>query len=229
MDWHCPGFVGNIGLSSFTGAIGCTYLHRVRICRGISTVTSQKAGLQLRKGDAWACEITPDRIRRCPRVEIEIPKSLHAIEPLAMIDHSMLDMSSLKGKVVLALNIASEDVAAESNMLGLNDLYNKYHQSGFEIIAFPSNWFGQKEPGSDEVVAERLKEMFNPKFIIMSKLLNFDVEANPVFELGRHSYPGEVVWNFYGKFLFDKSGKPVGRFDLLTPYEFIDEQIQKHM
>lgn len=184
---------------------------------------------RLNKSVPRACDKIPERIRRRPRIIIKIPPSLHDIEPMMKIDHTKLDMSTLKDKVVLAVNIASEDEAAEVNMNGLNDLYQKYCKAGFEIIAFPSNWFGQKEPGSDEAVAERLKDRFDPKYIIMSKLGNFDVEANPVFELGRDRFPGEVVWNFFGKFLFDGSGQPVARFDLLTPYEVVDEKIQEYL
>lgn len=143
---------------------------------------------------------------------------------MRLIDGTEMDFSTLKGKVVMVVNVASQDSAAGVQIAALNELYSRYHKVGFEIVAFPSNWFGQYEPGSDEDVALRLEE-FGVKFIVMSKLANFDIEVNPLFELGRAEFPGEILWNFEGKFLFSKAGKPVARFDLLSTDEFIEGKL----
>lgn len=143
---------------------------------------------------------------------------------MLLLDGSEMDFASLKGKVVILVNIASKDSIAGSHLAALNDLYSRYHQVGLEIVAFPSNWFGQYEPGSDEEIAERLDEL-GVKFTVMSKLANFDIEVNPLFELGRAEFPGDIIWNFEGKFLFNKQGKPVARFDLLSTDEFIEEKL----
>lgn len=160
------------------------------------------------------------RTRRAPRVRIEIPESLAAAGTMKLLDGKEFDFASTKGKTVLLVNVATQDKAAEEQFAMLNDLYKRYKGAGLMVLAFPSNWFGQYEPGSDEEVAARLKE-HKVKFTCFSKLANFDVEANPAFELGIASFPGDIIWNFEGKFLFDKNGDCVARFDLLSTDEYI--------
>jgi glutathione peroxidase-family protein len=167
------------------------------------------------------------RFRRRPRANIEVPKSLNLTEPLMTIDGVDYDFASTKGKVILAVNVATMDKAADENFSFLTDLHNQYSDAGFEVIAFPCNWFGQKEPGSDEEIAERVRDGWGSKFTVMSKLANLDLESNPVFEQGIACFPGDIIWNFQGKFLFDKSGRCVARFDLLTTPEYIESRIEK--
>jgi glutathione peroxidase-family protein len=165
------------------------------------------------------------RFRRSPRANIEIPASLDLTEPMLTIDGVEYDFAQTKGKVVLVVNVASLDQAASENFSVMTDLQARYSTAVFECIAFPCNWFGQKEPGSDEEVAARIRDDHGGKFTIMSKLANFDLESNPVFEAGIASFPGDIVWNFQGKFLFDKAGRCVARFDLLTTPEYIESRI----
>jgi glutathione peroxidase len=160
------------------------------------------------------------RTRRKPRVEIDLPESLDKIEPMMLIDGTDFDFAQTKGKAILAVNVATQDQNAEQQFASLHDLHKRYGPAGLLVLAFPSNWFGQYEPGSDEEIVERLKE-FNVKFTVFSKLANFDIEANPVFELGISAFPGDIIWNFEGKFLFDKRGQPIARFDLLATDEYI--------
>jgi glutathione peroxidase-family protein len=163
-------------------------------------------------------------VRRRPRLDVELPDALHLAKPLRLIDGSEYDFSQTKGNVVWVINVASLDFAAEEKFAMLTDIHGRYHQAGLEVIVFPSNWFGQKEPGSDEEVAERIKA-FGGKLVVMSKLANFDIEINPVFELGILNFPGEILWNFHGSFLFDRNGMPVARFDLQSTPEYIEAKV----
>jgi len=52
-------------------------------------------------------------------------------------DGTMLDLSELKGKVVLIVNVASHDPTARQNYIELQNLYQKFHARGFTILAFP--------------------------------------------------------------------------------------------
>jgi glutathione peroxidase-family protein len=164
------------------------------------------------------------RIRRRPRLDVEIPDALYLADPMRRMDGTEYDFAKTKGKVVWVLNVASLDVAAEAKFAMLVDIYSRYRQAGLEIIAFPSNWYGQKEPGSDEEVAERINAL-GVKFVVMSKHANFDIELNPVFELGIKRFPGEILWNFHGSFLFDRNGIPSARFDLLSTAEYIENKL----
>ena len=62
------------------------------------------------------------------------------------IDGTPVELEKYAGRVSLFVNIATKDAAAEENLAELNALYNKYHNKGFEVLAFPCNQFGQQEP-----------------------------------------------------------------------------------
>lgn len=139
---------------------------------------------------------------------------------MTLIDGTDFDFAQTKGKAVLLVNVATQDKGAEQQFAALNDIYKRYSPAGLMILAFPCNWFGQYEAGSDEEIASRLKEL-GVNFTVFSKLANFDIESNPAFELGIDAFPGDIIWNFEGKFLFDKRGECVARFDLLSTDDYV--------
>eukprot|EP00177_Eucheuma_denticulatum_P000860 GFKZ01001554.1.p3 GENE.GFKZ01001554.1~~GFKZ01001554.1.p3 ORF type:complete len:129 (+),score=34.65 GFKZ01001554.1:559-945(+) len=58
-------------------------------------------------------------------------------------------------------------------------------------------------------------------------MANADPEWNEVFALGQAHFPGEIIWNFHGKFLFDRKGKPVERFDLLSEDTYVETAVYR--
>jgi glutathione peroxidase len=106
----------------------------------------------------------------------------------------------------------------------LVDLVDTYGDSGFQVLAFPSNQFGGQEPGSPEEILK-----FVEKFNARDKLVFFEkadvngTEAREVFTFLKEALPFEdgstnIMWNF-GKFLVDHEGNPVERFGSKTePY-----------
>ena len=48
--------------------------------------------------------------------------------------------------------------------------------------------------------------------LLMQKVNVNGPAADPVFKLAKSAFPGDISWNFAGIFIFDKNGKPVGRF-----------------
>ena len=150
----------------------------------------------------------------------KIPANLFEAEPLPDIDFVPYDFAQLKDKVVYVVNVASEDDFTDSNYKMMANLLEKYHDRGLEILAFPNNWFGQKETRSFAEIKEFVASKYSDKIKVMMKS---DVEWNQIFALGQKYYPGEIVWNFHGKFLFNRNGLPVGRFDLLSTAEYIEE------
>jgi len=92
-------------------------------------------------------------------------------------------------------------------------LYNKYKDQGLEILAFPSNQFGGQEPGTPADIRSFV-DKYGVTFPMMSKVdVNGD-GTSPVYRfLKDGSNGGDIIWNFATKFLVDKEGKTLRRFD----------------
>lgn len=151
-----------------------------------------------------------------------IRETLFDVEPMKDVDFNMVDFANFKGKVVFAVNVASEDQYTDSVYSFLANLIDKYHDEGFEVLAFPCNWFGQKETGSHEEIKAFVHSKYSDKITVMAKA---DPEWNEVFALGQAHFPGDIIWNFHGKFLFDRNGKPVERFDLLSEDSYVETTV----
>lgn len=166
------------------------------------------------------------RVRRSPIPKIDIPATLYDTEPMKDIDMNPFDFSSLRGRVVLVVNVASEDRKADENYKSFSQLLEEYHGAGLEIVVFPCNWFGQYETGSFEEIKKFVHSKYSDRIKVMAKS---NIEINPVLALGRKYFPGEIIWNFHGKFLFGKKGLPVARFDYLTTHEFLESEIRRYI
>lgn len=170
--------------------------------------------------------ITVARVRRGFKPDPEVPPTLYDAEPIKDIDFNDFDFSKLRGKVVLVVNVASTDTHTEASYKSFTDLLERYQDEGLEIVAFPSNWYGQNEQADNAGVKEFVHKTYTDRITLMTKT---DLDWNPVFALGRRFFPGDVIWNFHGKFLFGKKGLPVARFDLLTPHDYLDSQIRQYL
>lgn len=166
------------------------------------------------------------RSRRGPKPTPVIPDTLYDTKPQPDIDYQPFDFGILRDKVVLVVNVASADQFTESNYQMFAELLETYHAGGFEILAYPSNWYGQYETGSQEEIKKFVHSKYSDKIRLMAKS---DLEWNSVFALGQKYFPGEVIWNFHGKFLFGRKGLPVARFDLLSTRETIESQISLYV
>ena len=123
-------------------------------------------------------------------------------------------LNAYKGKVVLIVNTASQ-CGYTPQYAELQDLYTKYKDKNFSVLAFPSNDFGAQEPGTNAEIAEFCDLRFKVKFPLFSKV---SVKGSAQTPLYKHLVsespinPGkDVKWNFE-KFLVDGSGKIVGRY-----------------
>lgn len=127
-------------------------------------------------------------------------------------DGKEFDLSTLKGKKVMIVNTASE-CGYTPQYEQLEELYKKYKNNGFVIIAFPSNDFGGQEPGSDEQIAQFCQKNYGVTFPIMSKVDIKGDNVHPLYKfLTSKNENGvadaEVKWNF-NKFLIDEEGRVV--------------------
>jgi glutathione peroxidase-family protein len=86
---------------------------------------------------------------------------------------------------------------------------------GLEIVLFPSDEFGGQEKPENEIapfVSGYGLPTDGPGCTVMSKVETNGSSPHPVWAYVKSVFPGDVTWNFGCWALFDKDGKPVGRF-----------------
>jgi len=135
---------------------------------------------------------------------------------LNSIEGKPAPLSAYQGKVVLIVNVASR-CGFTPQYAGLEALYEKYKDRGFAILGFPANNFGGQEPGTNEEIKTFCSTKYNVTFPMYSKISVKGDDQAPLYQYltDKQANPatgGEVQWNFT-KFLVDKSGKVVARFE----------------
>ncbi len=137
-------------------------------------------------------------------------------------------LEQYKGKVLLIVNTASK-CGFTPQYEGLEALYKKYHDKGFEILGFPCDQFGHQEPGSDEDIAQFCTLNFGVSFPLFKKTNVNGPDANPLFEALKNEAPGllgskRIKWNFT-KFLINVEGKVLKRYAPTIKTSSIDSDI----
>ena len=140
-------------------------------------------------------------------------------------------LSAYKGKVLLIVNTASK-CGFTPQYKGLQELYAKYKDRGFELLAFPCDQFGHQEPGDDGEIKEFCELNYGVEFPLFSKIdVNGD-SAHPLYNFLKGEKTGllgdSIKWNFT-KFLVDKQGKVIERYAPTTPPERIASDIEKQL
>jgi glutathione peroxidase len=135
------------------------------------------------------------------------------------IDGDKVSLSAYRGKVVLFVNVASK-CGFTPQYAALESVYEKYKDKGFVIIGVPANNFAQQEPGTDAEIKTFCSNKYNVTFPMMSKVSVLGDDKAPlyVYLTGKETDPkfaGDIKWNFT-KFLFDRDGNPVARFEPKT-------------
>ena len=130
---------------------------------------------------------------------------------LNSIDGKPAPLSAYQGKVVLIVNVASRCGFAPQ-YAGLEALYEKYIDRGFVILGFPANNFGGQEPGTNEEIKTFCSSKYNVTFPMYSKISVKGEDKAPLYEFLTAATGSEIQWNFT-KFLVDKNGKVVARFE----------------
>jgi glutathione peroxidase len=120
-------------------------------------------------------------------------------------DRSLADF---KGKVVLVVNTASE-CGFTPQYEGLEKLWDKYQGKGLVVAGFPSNDFGQQEPGSASEIGAFCKKRYGVSFPLFEKSVVKGKDASPVFKF--LASKGEPKWNFH-KYLVGKDGAVIAAF-----------------
>src|SRR5205809_4227461 len=90
-------------------------------------------------------------------------------------------LSDYKGKVLLIVNTASQ-CGFTPQYKGLQELYAKYKQQGFEVLAFPCDQFGHQEPGSDHDIKSFCDLNYGVEFPLFSKIEVNGDKAHPLYK-----------------------------------------------
>ena len=144
------------------------------------------------------------------------------------IDGKSRKLGDYKGKVLLVVNTASQ-CGFTPQYKGLETLYKQFKDRGFAVLGFPSNQFGQQEPGNDTEIAEFCEMNFGVTFPLFSKVdVNGD-GAHPLFKYLTSAKPGMlgsegIKWNFT-KFLIDRQGNVVKRYAPTDTPEKIEKDL----
>ncbi|MCO5165617.1 MAG: glutathione peroxidase [Planctomycetes bacterium] len=123
------------------------------------------------------------------------------------------DARALRGKVVLVVNTASR-CGLTPQYEQLEALHRRFKDRGLVVLGVPSNDFGAQEPGTPEEIREFCARRFEVSFPLLAKAKVTGDEKCLLYRLLTESegHAGEVRWNFT-KFLVDRDGRVVGRFE----------------
>lgn len=129
-----------------------------------------------------------------------------------------VSLKDYKGKVVLIVNTAT-GCGLTPQYQGLQELYDKYKDQGFEILDFPCNQFMGQAPGSAEEINSFCTLNYQTTFPRFAKIKVNGKEAEPLFEWLKKEKSGplgaRIEWNF-AKFLINREGQVVERFSSKT-------------
>ena len=159
-----------------------------------------------------------------------------------------ISMSEFKGKVLLIVNTAT-GCGFTPQYKGLEELYQKYHDQGLEILDFPCDQFGHQAPGSDDEIHEFCTAKYKTSFDQFKKIevngenetelfkylkaeqgfKGFDLKGKILIPIVKKMDPdyannSDIKWNFT-KFLVDREGNVVERFESTIDPKKIDEKI----
>lgn len=151
-----------------------------------------------------------------------VPKIEKGNEPVESIyqisinalDGENLDLSKLKGKKILFVNVASK-CGFTPQYEGLQKLH-EMHGDKVAIVGVPCNQFASQEPGDSEEIASFCQKNYGVSFQMTEKVDVKGDDQHPLYTwLTSKTLNGtedsNVKWNFQ-KYLIDETGKLIGVF-----------------
>ena len=140
--------------------------------------------------------------------ERKVPMSLHEIT-LRTLDGKPQSLAAYKGRVVLAVNVASE-CGYTPQYAGLQKLYLDYKDRGLVVLGVPSNQFGAQEPGTAAQIETFCQTTYGVTFPLFEKLDVKGAHQAPLYQFLTAKH-GEPAWNFH-KYLVGKDGQVLRAF-----------------
>ena len=129
-------------------------------------------------------------------------------------DDAPQNLCQYAGKVLLVVNTASY-CGFTVQYEGLEKLYATYGDQGLVVLGFPSNDFGQQEPGKGKEIADFCFNTYGVKFPMFEKSSVSGKAANPLFSDLAKAGAGVPRWNFY-KYLVGRNGKLIDSYSSMT-------------
>jgi len=129
-------------------------------------------------------------------------------------DGTSQSMCQYEGKVILVVNTASF-CGFTSQYEGLESVYDKYKSRGLVVVGFPSNDFGDQEPGTNKEIADFCRLTYGIKFPMMTKTDIAAPKTHPFFQQLIEITGAQPKWNFH-KYLIDRGGRRVESYTSLT-------------
>ncbi len=177
-------------------------------------------------------------------------KSIYELE-IQTRKNGKKSMSEFKDKVLLIVNTAT-GCGFTPQYEGLEQLYEKYHKDGFEVLDFPCDQFGHQAPGDNEEIHTFCTGIYRTQFDQFAKIEVNGENAEPIFTFLKQAQkdedisglkdkmamkaiakisstckePGDIKWNFT-KFLVDRKGNVVKRFAPTTKPADIEKYIKE--
>ncbi|HEX7927029.1 MAG TPA: glutathione peroxidase [bacterium] len=125
-----------------------------------------------------------------------------------------INLCGFKGKVLLVVNTASQ-CGYTPQYKGLQELQSRYSARGLVVLGFPSNDFGQQEPGNNQEIQDFCEVNYGVTFPLFSKVTVLGPQKLPFFQAltsgASGDVSGEIRWNFE-KFLIGRDGKLISRY-----------------
>jgi glutathione peroxidase len=136
--------------------------------------------------------------------------AFYDLKTQSLVGNKPVDLGMYRGKVTLVVNVASY-CGYTPQYKGLEALHRDLQPKGFAVLGFPSNDFGEQEPGSAQEIADFCKLTYDVTFPMFAKVVTQPgAGQSPIYQfLGRS---GKLpTWNF-GKYLVGKNGQVIAFF-----------------
>ena len=145
-------------------------------------------------------------------------------------DLKEISLEVYKEKILLIVNVASY-CGLTYQYEGIENLYKKYKDQGFEVLAFPCNQFAFQEPGTNEEIKKFCDIKYGVTFKIFNKIHVNGSKSDPIYQFLKEQSPGvagttQIKWNFT-KFLINKNGEVIERFSPQAEADEIEVSIKK--
>jgi glutathione peroxidase len=142
-----------------------------------------------------------------------------------------LSLGEYKGKVLLIVNTAT-GCGFTPQYKGLQELYDKYANKGFEILDFPCNQFANQAPGNIDEINSFCTVNYGTSFPRFAKIDVNGESESPLYTHLKAEQGGKlgskIKWNFT-KFLVDREGRIVKRYAPMDKPEKLEKNIIKYL
>lgn len=149
----------------------------------------------------------------------------YKVKDLAGKDKSIGDY---KGKVLLIVNTAT-GCGFTPQYEGLQNLYERNKNSGFEILNFPCNQFGNQAPGTNDEIKSFCQLRYAVTFPQFAKIEVNGTNESPLYTYLKEHQGGlinaKIKWNFT-KFLINQKGEIIKRYAPIITPEAIEKDVK---